>query len=216
MPRINLNDQDPSSSSESSGEAGGGVPPIPEEYGNEPNKKTPWLIFIALILVAGLAIVFLNQKNIIHLWGRKAPHVVEALPEPAPTTPNDSAAMAVSSSGGSGAPAGSTTSPEVGQPSSEHSTTATREQVTASPSGASDGGFAIQISSWPGKKRADAIVNDLNGKGFRAYVVDGVVNGATWYRVRVGNYASSKEATGAVASLGEKGFAGGIVVQVGK
>ena len=143
MPRINLNDQDPASPSESSAEAGGGVPPIPEEYGNEPNKKTPWLIFIALILVAALAIVFLNQKNIIHLWGRKAPHVVEALPEPAPSTPNDSAAMAVSSSGGSGTPAGS---PEVHQPPLEHPSAATREQITTLPSGSSDGGFAIQIS----------------------------------------------------------------------
>ncbi len=218
MPRLNLKDEEPPSSPNDSD---GGTPPVPDGFGEEPSRKTPWLIFGALVLVAAVAVVFLNQKNIIHLWGHRAPRVVEALPEPAPLTPNDSAAMAVSPSGPSTPPPATKTPEKAAKTTPEKSAPVVREQpalssVSSQHSGSTAGGYAVQISSWPGKNRADAIATELNDKGFRAYVFDGVVNGTTWYRVRVGNYATSKEAAGAIGSLEEKGYAGGIVVKAGK
>ncbi len=227
MPRINLKDQDPQPPP-SPDDPMSGAPPSPEGFGEEPSKKTPWLIFAALVVVAALAVVFLNQKNIIHLWGKRTPRVVEALPEPAPVTPNDSAAMAVSAPGGK-APGETPKSPESSapkpstpavKPAPEKSTPPVHQNVQPSapvattPSGSGD--YAVQLSSWPGRGRADAIVTELTGKGFHAYVAEGAVNGATWYRVRVGNFGTSKEAAGVVTSLEQQGFAGGIVVKAGK
>ncbi len=225
MPRINLKDEDPtapSSPNESSNDPLGGLPPAPDNFGDEPSRKTPWIIFGVLILVAAIAIVFLNQKNIIHLWGKKAPQVVEALPEPAAPVVNDSAAMSVTAPGSS-APATGTKPSSV--PASKPTEAKAKPPAAKEPAptsisepapGASEGEYAVQISSWAAKSRAAEIVNELNGKGFRAYVADGVVGGTTWYRVRVGNYATSVEANDAIAALSGKGFAGGIVVKAGK
>ncbi len=221
MPRINLKDQDPLPPSSSPNDSSGGTPPIPDGFGEEPNKKTPWLIFVALFLVAAVAVVFLNQKNIIHLWGRRPPPVMEALPEPAPMTPNDSAAMAVSAPSSTPSESATKTPPATMKATPERSSPAVREQsgsssLSAAPAGSSTGGYAVQVSSWPGKSRADAIAAELADKGFRAYVFDGLVNGVTWYRVRVGNFATSREANSTVSALEEKGYAGGIVVRAGK
>lgn len=217
MPRINLKDEDPtapSSPNDSSNDPLGG-PPVPENFDDEPSRKTPWIIFGVLVLVAAAAIVFLNQKNIIHLWGKKAPQVIEALPEPAPATVNDSAAMAVTA-GGVNAPSPAATKPAEEKPAAPAEKKPVAAPVSRQAAGATQGEYAVQISSWPGKTRADAIVNELSGKGFRAYVADGIVDGTTWYRVRVGNYATSAEASDAVSALRDKGYAGGIVVKAGK
>jgi len=236
MPRINLKDQDPLPPTPD--ESGGGTPPVPDGFGEEPSKKTPWLIFAALVLVAAVAVVFLNQKNVIHLWGRKTPRVVEALPEPAPVTTNDSAAMAISAAGGTTPSTTSKANPSTSKAAVEKPSTKTHKEtpatvappvsqppkhepshpaeVAAPSTGSGAGAFAVQISAWPGKSRADAIAAEISEKGFHAYVIEGLVNGTTWYRVRVGNYGTSKEATSAIAALGEKGYAGGIVVKAEK
>jgi cell division protein FtsN len=39
------------------------------------------------------------------------------------------------------------------------------------------------------------------------------VNGKTWYRVRIGNYASQSEADAAIAELQRKGFEGAMIVK---
>jgi tetratricopeptide (TPR) repeat protein len=54
--------------------------------------------------------------------------------------------------------------------------------------------FAVQVGSFLDKSRALALINDLKGNGQYAYVVETSPAGQTYYRVRVGQMSSLKEA----------------------
>jgi cell division protein FtsN len=59
-----------------------------------------------------------------------------------------------------------------------------------------DGKYTVQVSSWQTRRRAERDAERFSAKGFRAYVqsVDLPELGGTWYRVRVGSYATRDEA----------------------
>jgi septal ring-binding cell division protein DamX len=62
------------------------------------------------------------------------------------------------------------------------------------------GKFTLQLNSFPDKGDADALAKRFAAQG--AYVVTSEIPGkGTWYRVRVGNYASSQEALAAKGSF---------------
>ncbi len=191
----------------------GGIPP--QELGNEPGKKTPWIIFIVLVVVVLAGIAALNQMNIIHLWGHRQARVVEALPEAAPATPSDSAALAVSPAGAGSSPGG-TIGKSSGQPPAPRGATKSPRNAAAeihTPAAPPTGGiYSVQVSSWITKERANAVAEELGSKGFHAYVLNAVVDGEPWYRVRVGNYETSKEASDALTSLENLGY-GGLLYQ---
>ena len=54
------------------------------------------------------------------------------------------------------------------------------------------------------KSGADEMVSRLRALGYNAQEVKAQVNGQTWYRVRVGPYASADEATAAQDRLREQ------------
>jgi cell division protein FtsN len=65
------------------------------------------------------------------------------------------------------------------------------------------GRFALQLSSFPDKSEAEAFARKLEGE--RPYLVVSDIPGkGTWYRVRVGDYASAKDAMTAKQSFEKK------------
>jgi cell division protein FtsN len=72
-------------------------------------------------------------------------------------------------------------------------------KFTPPPSGS--GNFTVQVSSWTSKDMAEKEASRLSSAGMSAFVEDAVIAGENWYRVRVGRYASSKEAKEAADQL---------------
>jgi cell division protein FtsN len=64
--------------------------------------------------------------------------------------------------------------------------------------------YNIQIEAVMDKSGADEMVSRLRALGYNAQEVKAQVNGQTWYRVRVGPYASADEATAAQDRLREQ------------
>ncbi len=75
--------------------------------------------------------------------------------------------------------------PVVGQP------------VPGGADGAPAGGWAVQVGTWPTPGEAAEVVARLKEAGFAAYRVAALVDGATWYRVRVGGFDSPQDADAA-------------------
>jgi cell division protein FtsN len=68
---------------------------------------------------------------------------------------------------------------------------------TPSPAGsapAPESGWAVQIAAYPYSSEADSKVAALRKEGINAYRVAALVDGKTWYRVRVGGYESEEDA----------------------
>ena len=59
----------------------------------------------------------------------------------------------------------------------------------------------MQVSSWMTPAKADQEVRRLTSAGYDAFVEDHTVSGEKWYRVRVGRYATEKEAASAASRL---------------
>ena len=64
--------------------------------------------------------------------------------------------------------------------------------------------YNIQIEAVMDKSGADEMVSRLRALGYNAQEVRVALNGQTWYRVRIGPYASADEATAAQNELREK------------
>lgn len=65
--------------------------------------------------------------------------------------------------------------------------------------------FTIQVSAFQDKNQADQLVSRLKRKGYDAFITRAAIPGkGTWYRVRVGRYASRDEAQAVAATLKRK------------
>lgn len=53
--------------------------------------------------------------------------------------------------------------------------------------------YSFQFSSWKNKPKAEREVARLKSKGHNAFITEGYVKGATWYRVRIGYFNSLEE-----------------------
>ena len=80
----------------------------------------------------------------------------------------------------------------------------------------SGGAYTVQVSSWMTPAKADQEAKRLASAGYDAFVENRAVSGETWYRVRVGRYATEKEAAAAASRLGEMSENGAWVAKVGK
>jgi len=74
-----------------------------------------------------------------------------------------------------------------------------------------EGKYTVQVSSWQTRRRAERDAERFSAKGFRAYVqsADLPELGGTWYRVRVGSYATrgeAREMAEQLAGLLESGY----------
>jgi len=64
--------------------------------------------------------------------------------------------------------------------------------------------YNIQIEAVMDKSGADEMVSRLKTLGYNAQEITTMLNGQTWYRVRVGPYASAEEASAAQEELRER------------
>jgi len=66
-----------------------------------------------------------------------------------------------------------------------------------------EGKYTVQVSSWRTQRRAERDAQRFSDKGFNAYVQTAYIPslGGTWYRVRVGGYATKPEAREMAARL---------------
>lgn len=74
-----------------------------------------------------------------------------------------------------------------------------------------DGKYTVQVSSWQTRRRAEEDAERYAAKGFNAYIQEAYIpsKGGTWYRVRVGRYATQGDAeqmASQLAGLLEAGF----------
>ena len=66
-----------------------------------------------------------------------------------------------------------------------------------------ESGWAVQVGSYPEASEADGRLADLQADGHEAFVVAALVDGKTWYRVRVGPFDERAEAAEARESLSD-------------
>lgn len=96
--------------------------------------------------------------------------------------------------------------PTIQQPSDLPPQESPRPQVVVE-----DGKYTVQVSSWQTRRRAEEDAERYTAKGFNAYVQEAYIpsKGGTWYRVRVGRYATQQDAeqlASQLAGLLEAGF----------
>ncbi len=214
MPRLNLRDEEEGSgtSSGSPEESPITPPPTLREVGPDGERKAPWLAIVVILLVLGAAVVSLNYFNVIHLWGKKVPKVVEQISEPslpeastggeqaatAPTTGQEETPLPTVTPG-AGKEAAAKPAEKV---TKKAAAPVTAPAVTTAPSGT--GRYTVQVSSWRSKGKANRQAQELSSAGFDSYVMDIEVDGQEWHRVRVGRYATRSEARAAIAKLSEQ------------
>jgi nucleoid DNA-binding protein len=177
-----------------------------EETGEEPQprlheveeEKGPGPIVQVLIalLILGLLTLALHFFGVIRLWGPEKTEVATfAEPEPPATMPATRDTMEAKP-----------VTP-VPVPTQE-----TRPKPVPPPS---TGSFTVQVSSWQSRSKAEAEIARLQGASLDAFVEEGVVEGETWYRVRIGRYVSRGEASEAAARFSQILENGAWVARVG-
>jgi len=178
------------------------------------------LLIIAILVVLAAAVFALNYFKVIKLWGKKAPATAQLSGDLA----GESVPPASGSSEmpppdlGTGA---QTTAPEPTpepapepMPAAEPTPTIDHPKPAVSTSGT--GNYTIQVSSWESRSKADKEAAKLTSAGYTAFVEEATVGAQTWYRVRVGHYATTKEAREAAAELSKIAEAGAWVARVGE
>lgn len=162
-----------------------------------------WVQILLGFIILAIITFALNQFGVIRLWERKTDKVVEDLPPPAQTSPQPEAEKKAEESAISTPPPTPTPTPVPSEaapvtPPAEAKTEAGAKPDVQPPA---TGRFTIQVSSWTSTTDARRAVERLKGAGFDAYVVEAFVKGRTWYRVRVGRYATRGEAQEVVSRL---------------
>jgi cell division septation protein DedD len=221
MPKLNLKDEEMGAEGQPQdlGEATN-LPPTLHETPTE-RGLSPLLQVALAVIFLGLVTFALNYFGVVHLWGKKTPAVVEALPPPEETPAPGQGGTAETP----GAEAGKATTPEqtvtptpvpssktTPLPGSPAGVAATQigkgksmpgagERKTAALPPSTGGNFTVQISSWASTAKANAEAARLTSAGYTSFVEDAVVGDRTWHRVRIGKYATAKEAEAAAAEL---------------
>jgi cell division septation protein DedD len=225
MPKLNLKDEgkEPEVPSTEGEEA------LPVEEMEEPIKKSsralsPIMQVVIAVVALGMLTFALNYFKVIHLWGKKAPEVIETVPEPdmsmqAPDTARVAAQQPVQTPPQTPASTPEPTPKPTAKPTAKPVTpshtqaappkaTPTPKPTTPKPSQAATlppstagGRFTIQVSSWQTPSKAHEQVNHLVAGGYDAFVEESMVGGEKRYRVRIGHYGTESEAAAASARL---------------
>jgi general secretion pathway protein D len=69
------------------------------------------------------------------------------------------------------------------------------------PGGEGAQGYTLQVASMQTAEAAGQLINQLNGKGYAAYMVRSEVEGTVWYRIRIGYFATKKDASAIIDRL---------------
>jgi len=66
------------------------------------------------------------------------------------------------------------------------------------------GPYSVQIDAMMDRAGAEQMAHRIRAKGFEPYILPTVVEGKTWYRLRVGHYATPEQAQAAESRLHEE------------
>jgi cell division septation protein DedD len=221
MPDLNLQDEGSLDNAEGSTEN-------PEETTmpvEEPGKKgggamTILIVVLAVLIVGGGGAFLLNKLGVIHIFGKKkpAPSVVQ-LQEQQPsqteatTQPSDAGQPQMIETPPVDQKGGVAAEKKVGEKgvtkkaTKEKPQQPVKEMPAPAPSGKLQemkGEYTIQVSAWRDKEIAQEIVKRLEDAGYPAFQEERAYKDGTWYTVRVGRYASRKDAQMAVQSFAEE------------
>jgi cell division protein FtsN/nucleoid DNA-binding protein len=205
MPNLNLRGQGmdetppPSREEETQPAMPAEPPPTMRDYSYVERGMKWWVQGLILLAFVGGVTFLLNQFGVVHFWGPKSPTTVEESLPPEVQPPSQIETGAEST-------AEQEPAPTPGPPSGEEKKTIveeTKPPITEPPKKEEikplppTGDYTLQLSSWD--KRIDAVrmVSRLSKAGIDAYIAEGLVKGRTWYRVRVGRYATEAEARAA-------------------
>ena len=219
MPDLNLQDEGSMENLESSTEQGEDA----AASGDETPKKgggitTILVIVLAVLIVGGGGAFLLDKLGVVHIFSKKkpAPAVAQLQEQPAQTE--------VAAPAGGGEPSKMIETPPVdekgkaavGAKKADDKSAkkpAGKTEVPAKPMPAPvssgnlqemKGEYTVQVSAWRDKEIAGEIVKRLADAGYPAFVEDREFKGGTWYTVRVGRYASRKDAEQAVQNFAEE------------
>ena len=78
---------------------------------------------------------------------------------------------------------------------------------------ATPGKFTVQIAAFPNEQEAQGKANELKNKGLGAFYIPAMVNGKTWYRVSIGQFATQEEATDYRSNLIKEGKVASAMIQ---
>lgn len=219
MPDLNLQDEGSMDNLDSSTEQGEDVAASGEETPRKGGGITTILVVVLAVLIVGGGGAFLLDKlGVVHIFSKKKPAAAVAqlqdqaaqseIAAPAgggeaskmiETPPVDEKGKAVAGSKkaddkSAKKPAGKVEAPVKPVP------------VPASSGSLQEmkGEYTIQVSAWRDKEIAGELVKRLADAGYPAFVEDREFKGGTWYTVRVGRYASRKDAEQAVQNFAEE------------
>jgi flagellar basal body-associated protein FliL len=221
MPDLNLQDEGSTENLESSAEQGGET----AESGDETPKKgggimTILVVVLAVLIVGGGGAFLLDKLGVIHVFSKKkaAPAVAQLQEQPAQTevgAPEVGAGTnqmietpPVDEKGKPSAAAKKPDEKAVRKPAVKGKAEAPVKSMPAPASSGNlqemKGEYTVQVSAWRDKEIAGEIVRRLSDAGYPAFVEERAFNGGAWYTVRVGRYASRKDAQQAVQNFAEE------------
>ncbi|MCX6133787.1 MAG: SPOR domain-containing protein [Ignavibacteriales bacterium] len=220
MPDLNLQDEGPLDNLEDSTGHAEETGVTDEETAKKGGATTIILVVLAVLIVGGGGAFLLNKLGVINLFGKKkaAPAVVqlqeqagaeqtEAATQPADagqtpmieTPPVDQKGAPAAKKEGEKAGAKKATKEKPLQPVKEMPSPASGGKL-----GEMKGEFTIQVSAWRDKEIAHEIVKRLEDAGYPAFQEERAYKDGTWFTVRVGRYASRKDAQSAVQNFAEE------------
>ena len=96
-----------------------------------------------------------------------------------------------------------TTPPTAARPAERAAPTPEEQRASRAepPPTSSKGTWTVQAAPTRSRADADALLRRLRSKGYEATIVEVPRDGATWYRIRVGRYATAGQATEAMQRL---------------
>ena len=220
MPDLNLQEEGSLESLENSGELGDVLATTEEAPAKKGGGMGMILVIILVLAVVGGGAFVLNKLGVVHLWGKKPAPAVVQLPEQQPAEQTTAQAMEANQTQ-------MIETPPVDEKAKAPASTVAKkgaEKTAAKPAskaapkpavkempppatanvGDMKGEYTVQVSAWRDKGIAEEMVKRLGEAGYPAFVEDRAYKGGTWYTVRVGHYASRKDAESAIQNFGEE------------
>jgi len=206
MPDLNLIDEGGFDESQAPA-----APPARMKGGGGGGNRT-MLIVVVVLVIAAAGVYFLNQRGVIHLWGKKAQPVTQMQEEPFPQEFTEQAQEQ--------GPRLDTT--EVAlldtQPVEEKVEGAKGPEKIAESDAKKNkeqgigrepvlklsemkGEFTVQVVAYREKKNADETAKNLEYAGYPSFVEKVPMKGGDWFTVRIGRYATPDDAKKAVKTF---------------
>jgi hypothetical protein len=215
MPDLNLQDEGSLDNMDGSAEHPENTTMPDEEPAKKGGAMTIILVVLAVLIVGGGGAFLLNKLGVIHIFGKKnpAPSVVQLQDQqasPSETQPSDAGQTQMIETPPVDKKGGTAAEKKEGvtkKATKEKPQQPVKEMPAPAPSGKlgeMKGEYTVQVSAWRDKEIAQEIVKRLENAGYPAFQEERAYKDGTWYTVRVGRYASRKEAEMAVQSFAEE------------